>query len=127
MTRRKETSTNSVNRTNLVSDCDLMHALYLIGGRWKLLIIGRLVAGRLRFTELKEQMPGVTDRMLTLQLRELERDGLIARTLYAAVPPRVDYELTPLGSKLVPVCLQLQEWGTMHKQELGLLKPNATV
>lgn len=118
MTRRKENSTNSINRNNLVNDCDLMHALYLIGGRWKLLIIGRLVAGKLRFSELKEQMPGVTDRMLTLQLRELERDGLISRAIYAAVPPRVDYELTALGRELIPVCTHLQEWGTMHKREI---------
>jgi DNA-binding HxlR family transcriptional regulator len=118
MAKRKELSTNNINRINITFDCDLMHAVFLLGGRWKLLIIGRLENKKLRFSELSEQMPAVSDRMLTLQLRELEKDGLISRSVFAEVPPRVEYELTEIGKALIPVCRQLQDWGTMHKRSL---------
>jgi len=120
MTNKKENSTNSINR-NFLSDCNLTYAVQLMGGRWKLPIITRLSSGKKRFGELKRIIPNITERMLTLQLRELERDGLVLRTVHDEVPPRVEYELTPLSSALIPVCLQLHEWGAKHKDNhLGI-------
>jgi DNA-binding HxlR family transcriptional regulator len=120
MTNKKENTTNSINR-NFLSDCNLTYAVQLMLGRWKLPIITRLSSGKKRFGELKRIIPNITERMLTLQLRELERDGLVMRTLYQEVPLRVEYELTPLSSALIPVCLQLHEWGAKHKDaHLGI-------
>lgn len=115
MTTAKAGSTNSLNR-NYLSDCNLTYAVHLMGGRWKLPILMRLNNGKQRFSELKKGIPNITERMLTLQLRELERDGLVSRSVYAEVPPRVEYELTALGNELTPVCLQLHEWGAKHKR-----------
>lgn len=123
MTSRKENTTNGINR-NLLADCNLTYAVQLMGGRWKLPIITRLSAGKQRFGELKRIIPNITERMLTLQLRELERDGLVTRSVYQEVPPRVEYELTPLSTALIPVCLQLDEWGAKHKDvHLGIRQP----
>ena len=92
-----------------------------MGGRWKLPILTHLSKGKTRYGELKRIIPNITERMLTLQLRELERDGLIIRTVYQEVPPRVEYELTPLSSALMPVCLLLHDWGAKHKKvHLGI-------
>ena len=70
----------------------------------------------MRFSELKEHIPNITDRMLTLHLQELEADGLISRTVYAEVPPRVEYQLTPSAVLLIPVWDQLNEWGHQHRE-----------
>lgn len=86
-----------------------------MGGRWKLLILMRLENGKQRFGELNKQIPNITERMLTLQLRELEQDGLITRKVYAEVPPRVEYEMTDIGSDLLPVCAGLHAWGSKHR------------
>lgn len=83
----------------------------VIGGLWKPLILSHLLPERRRFMELVRLMPNTTQRMLTLQLRELEADGIILRHVYAQVPPRVEYELTTLGKTLVPVLTSLHEWG----------------
>ncbi|MBD2757719.1 winged helix-turn-helix transcriptional regulator [Spirosoma validum] len=114
MTKLKASSTNSINR-NFLSDCNLTYAVQLIGGRWKLLILMRLGNEKRRFGELKKVIPNITERMLTLQLRELERDGVITRTVYPEVPPRVEYELTEIGQELIPACLLLDGWGEKHK------------
>jgi DNA-binding HxlR family transcriptional regulator len=120
MTNRKENTTNNINR-NFLLDCNLTYAVQLMGGRWKLPILIRLSNGKKRFGELKRIIPNITERMLTLQLRELERDGLVIRTVYHEVPPRVEYELTPVSSALIPICLQLDEWGAKHKDvHLGI-------
>jgi DNA-binding HxlR family transcriptional regulator len=81
-----------------------------IGDKWTLLVIGVLGDERRRFTELSEIIPGISRRMLTVTLRALERDGLISRTVYAEVPPRVEYELTSLGRSLQLVTLTLADW-----------------
>lgn len=120
----KPASTNSLNR-KFLSDCNLTHAVQVMGGRWKLPILMRLEKGKRRFGELKKVIPNITERMLTLQLRELERAGIITRTVYPEVPPRVEYELTVLGSELIPICLQLHEWGAKHK--LSHLKTQSTL
>lgn len=90
-----------------------------IGDKWSLLIIGRLRAGRLRFTELQHRIPGISQRILTLKLRNLERDGLVSRTVHAEVPPRVEYELTALGETLIEPALALALWAATHQPEIA--------
>ncbi len=115
MGKRKENSTNRLNE-KVIMECDLMYAICKIGGRWKLLILCKLEEGKLRFSEIKRVIPEITERMLALQLRELEKDGLVKRTVYAEVPPRVDYQLTKISEELIPVWRQLEVWAVRHKE-----------
>lgn len=87
-----------------------------------MMILCELKSGKLRFGELKKCIPGITERMLTLQLRELEKDLLVKRTVYAEVPPRVDYELTAVACELFPIWDLLDLWGAKHR---GLLEEKA--
>jgi DNA-binding HxlR family transcriptional regulator len=89
-----------------------------IGDKWTLLVIGVLGEDRRRFTELSEIIPGISRRMLTVTLRALERDGLVSRTVYAEVPPRVEYELTTLGRSLQLVALTLADWVSEHQRTI---------
>nr|WP_199077935.1 helix-turn-helix domain-containing protein [Pedobacter sp. ASV19] len=116
MGKRKENSTNMLNEKLITEGCDLTYAVCKIGGRWKLLILCKLEEGKLRFGEIKKLIPNITERMLTLQLRELEKDGLVKRTVYAEVPPRVDYELSPIAKELIPIWSKLSNWGARHKE-----------
>ena len=116
MGKRKENSTNSINEQYIITECDLTYAICKIGGRWKLLILCKLEHGKLRFSEIRNRITGITERMLTLQLRELEKAGLVKRTEHAEVPPRVDYELTEIANELVPIWKQLSDWGNKHKK-----------
>lgn len=116
MAERKENSTFTLNEKFLV-ECDLTYAVNKIGGRWKILIIDKLGDRKLRFSELNKIFPLITERMLTLQLRALEQDGLVKRTVYAEVPPRVEYELTAMAKEFLPIFRQLSEWGNKHKKE----------
>ncbi|PAT33561.1 winged helix-turn-helix transcriptional regulator [Vandammella animalimorsus] len=95
--------------------CTVEATLALIGGKWKGVILYRLLTQQvLRFNALRRLLPHITQRMLTNQLRELERDGLVARTVYAEVPPRVEYRLTEYGQTLAPVIHALKAWGDAH-------------
>lgn len=85
-------------------------------GKWKSVILYYLLDGTLRFSELRRNIPGITQRMLTLQLRELEADGIVSRTVHPVVPPRVDYRLTPFGLTLEPVLRHMAEWGKRYKR-----------
>ena len=107
-------------RHNIYDDiaCPVEATLELIGGKWKGIILYHLLAGRLRFSELKRQIPCVTQRMLTKQLRELETDGLVTRTVHAEVPPRVEYELTDEGKSLKAILNSLKKWGSSHAIDL---------
>ena len=97
--------------------CSVEATLSVIGGRWKPVIMFKLMGGMLRFNELRRQVPGVTQKMLTNQLRELEADGVIARRVYAEVPPRVEYRLTERGETLRPLLLAMRDWGAEHMAE----------
>jgi DNA-binding HxlR family transcriptional regulator len=100
------------------SGCSVEAALMVIGGRWKGTVLYWLLGGTMRFGELRRKVPSCSARILTLQLRELEADGLVKRTVYAEVPPRVEYELTPFGRSLEPVLLGLKEWGKRYQRRL---------
>lgn len=89
-----------------------------VGDKWSVLIVSLLGPGAMRFSELKRTIEGISQRMLTLTLRGLERDGLISRTVLAAVPPRVDYELTPLGQTLLDPVQALAAWAQQHRVEM---------
>ncbi len=91
--------------------CGVAVSLELIGGKWKGVILWHLCHKTLRFSQLRRRLPGVTQKMLTQQLRELERDELVNRVVYAEVPPRVEYSLTDLGRTLEPTLRQLCRWG----------------
>ncbi len=90
-----------------------------IGDKWSVMIVGSLREGPVRFNGLRRQIDGISQRMLTLSLRNLERDGLVIRTLYPQIPPRVEYELTPLGQTLLPVIGALWEWAVEHHDDIG--------
>lgn len=115
MGKRKLTSTNAINRETLIDFCGMIYAVDMLGGRWKLLILYKLEERTLRFSELKKRIPNITDRMLTLHLQELQKNGLVVRTVYAEVPPRVEYQLTESGKQLIPIWQQLEHWGLQHR------------
>ena len=119
MAIRKENSTNSINKKMIIGRCPVSYTLELIGGRWKTLILYNLNTGTKRFSELKKLMPDVTEKMLIQQLRELEADKLVERKVYAEVPPRVEYSVTPLGSTLRPVLDNIAQWGLSTMQVSG--------
>lgn len=114
MSKPKETSTHFENKMTL-NECDQIFAVGLIAGQWTLVICCHLAEKKLRFGELKKRIPSITERMLTLQLRKMEEGGLVKRTVYAEVPPRVEYELTKSGQELRPILKQLEEWGKKHR------------
>ncbi|MDR2334117.1 MAG: helix-turn-helix transcriptional regulator [Burkholderiaceae bacterium] len=106
-----------MKRLNSKSGCSVEVTLSVMGGTWKPIIIFKLMQRKLRFMELSREIPSVTQRMLTLQLRELEADGIVQRTVHAEVPPRVDYELTELGLSLAPVLKAMRAWGIRYAQQ----------
>ena len=109
----------SVPRARPYPKCPVEQTLDVVGGRWKaILLFHLLVTPTLRFGELRRRLPAATQRMLTLQLRELERDGCIERKVYAEVPPKVEYSLTPFGRTLEPVVAALCSWGMEHASDL---------
>jgi DNA-binding HxlR family transcriptional regulator len=112
--------TNGKNRHSTYDRpaCPVEATLELIGGKWKGIVLYYLLDGRLRFSELKREIGCVTQRMLTKQLRELEADGLLTRTVHAEVPPRVEYELTEAGESLRPILGYLKDWGEEHALSL---------
>jgi len=88
------------------------------GDRWTLLVVATLHGERMRFTELLRRVPGISQRMLTLTLRRLERDGLVRRSVFAEVPPRVEYDLTPTGRTLIEPAVALAEWAVRHNPDI---------
>ena len=115
--------------SNLLSDaildsdgngrCPVDFTVKMIGGKWKPLILRLLGDGTLRFGQLQRAIPQVTQRMLTLQLRELERDGLLTRVVFPEVPPRVEYTLKPPALQLLPILAALGDWMKENQAEVG--------
>jgi len=117
MGKRKLTSTNLQNERFIAATCDLTYALGLLSGRWKMLILCHLKDGTLRYSEIRDKIPGISERMLTVQLRELEKDELIYRTVYPEFPPHVDYRLSEMAIELIPVWEVLENWGNAHRKK----------
>lgn len=122
MTNHKTMEPKAENYTRLT--CEVEITLEVIGGRWKVLIIRELMAGIKRFGELQRALPGITQKMLTQQLREMEDDGIIHREVYPQIPPKVEYSLTPLGESLQPILNAMHEWAVKHFAEIRRHKIN---
>lgn len=104
--------------------CPMIEAMIVIGGKWKLTLIARINRqSPARFGELKRSLVGITQKMLTMQLRELEQDGIIHRKVYAEVPPKVEYTLTDYGLTLKPVVELLYSWGEEHRRSRAVAGP----
>ena len=95
----------------LTENCPVEATLDMIGGKYKALILWHLSEGTLRFSELRKLIRGATAKMLTQQLRELEKDALIHREVYPVIPPKVEYSLTELGASLMPILVAMRDWG----------------
>jgi DNA-binding HxlR family transcriptional regulator len=102
--------------------CPVEACLEVIGGKWKGVILFHLLGGTKRFNELRRLMPAVTQRMLTRQLRELEADQIVKRTIYPEVPPKVEYSLTDFGKTLEPILKMLKKWGTQYIDEITTIR-----
>jgi DNA-binding HxlR family transcriptional regulator len=100
-------------------ECPTELAVEVVGGKWKLVILEHLSGGVRRFGELQRELPAITARMLTRQLRELEADHLVQRTVYAQVPPKVEYRLTDAGRSLEPLLARLRAWGEHYREQHG--------
>jgi DNA-binding HxlR family transcriptional regulator len=99
-----------------VDDCPVKYTLSVIGGKWKPIIVYHLsTAGVMRYGEIRKSMPKITHKMLSTQLKELEADGLILRTEYPQVPPKVEYQLKEKGISLMPVFTAMGAWGTANR------------
>jgi len=103
----------------LPAGCPAEAALDVIAGKWKGMLIFHLLGGTRRFNQLQRMCPGINQRMLTKQLRELEDAGLVLRTVHPVVPPHVDYQLSELGLALQPVMSSLQQWGKLYLSRRG--------
>jgi DNA-binding HxlR family transcriptional regulator len=99
--------------------CEIRDLLDRLADKWSLLVVELLGGGPRRFTELRRQIDGISQRMLTVTVRQLERDGMVLRTVYPVVPPRVDYELTALGATLLEAIEPLVAWARAHRDEIA--------
>ena len=105
---------------HLPADCRaISDVLARVGDKWSVLVVTRLGSGAMRFNELRRAIGGISQRMLTLTLRGLERDGLVTRTVFPTIPPRVDYALTPLGRDLLQPVSALGEWATRNQAKIA--------
>lgn len=112
MVSKKRNSTNSLNEIYLKDNCGIALTLSMIGGRWKINILSYLLnEGKLRYSELRKRLVGISERMLISKLKELENDGLVNRIVHQQVPPKVEYELTELGRSLKKILVLMDEWG----------------
>jgi len=98
-------------------DCPVATTVQLIGSKWKLLILRNLMVRPWRFNELQKSLDGISQKVLTDSLRSMEADGLIIRTAYPEVPPRVEYSLSETGESLRPLLMTMQEWGENYKKQ----------
>ena len=106
-------------------DCPVETVIDVIGGKWKVIILFHLLDGTKRFNQLRREIPGVTQRMMTRQLRELEADRIIGRKVYPEVPPKVEYSLTEFGRSLEPVLAVMHTWGEEHRRRVRRIRRSA--
>lgn len=105
----------TLSRENL-PECPIATTITLVGNKWKLLIIRNLCARTWRFNELRDNLYGISQKVLTENLRALEEDGIINRKVYAEIPPRVEYSLSTLGEGLIPMIKTMEDWGNHFKE-----------
>lgn len=118
---RKANSSNAINERKINASCGMAYALHIIGGRWKPAILWRLlINGKTRYSALRKGLPDISERILVAQLRELEQDQVVLRIVHAEVPPRVEYELTPLGESMRSLLESISDWGDMHREAILL-------
>ncbi|MCB9165448.1 MAG: helix-turn-helix transcriptional regulator [Flavobacteriales bacterium] len=105
-----------------VYHCALDVTMELVGGKWKTIVLWYLRKDKKRFSELRKLIPGITEKMLSMQLRQLEKDGFISRTVHAEVPPRVEYALTAHGKTLLPLLEEIAKWGRLMGKKFGAVE-----
>ncbi|PUZ22764.1 transcriptional regulator [Chitinophaga parva] len=116
---RKTQSTNSLNATTIIENCGMAISMTIFGGRWKPAILFYLSEGRMRYGALRAAIPGISERMLIQQLKELEKYDIVRRIAYPEVPPRVEYELTDNGLTLVPLMKAMSAWGESQRENMA--------
>lgn len=116
---RKANSTNSINEVYWTENCGIAFTLSVIGGRWKISILSFLLNDKkLRYSELKKRLVGISERMMISKLKELELDGLVNRIVHQQVPPKVEYELTELGHSLKDILVLMDKWGENNMMKI---------
>jgi DNA-binding HxlR family transcriptional regulator len=106
-------------KKDLLPECPVATTVSLIGNKWKLLIIRNLLVRPWRFNELQKDLEGISQKVLTESLRSMENDGIVVRTVYSEVPPRVEYSLSELGESMRPILMSMQTWGNDYKQKMA--------
>lgn len=106
------------SKEDILPECPVATTVMMIGSKWKLLIMRNLLARPWRFNELQKSIDGISQKALTEALRSMEADGIVSRTVYPEVPPRVEYALTELGESMRPIIKSMEEWGTAYKEHL---------
>lgn len=105
-----------------VYHCALDVTMDQVGGKWKTIVLWYLRKDKKRFSELRRSIPGITEKMLSMQLRQLEKDGFVSRTVFPEVPPRVEYALTPHGKTLLPLLEEIAKWGRKMGRKYGTIE-----
>lgn len=119
VTFKKEVMEVAMKTKEELPECPVATTVSLIGNKWKLLILRNLLVRPWRFNELHRNLEGISQKVLTESLRQMETDGIITRTVYPEVPPRVEYALSELGESMRPILMSMQEWGNNYKATLN--------
>ena len=106
------------SKEDILPECPVARTVMMIGSKWKLLIMRNLLARPWRFNELQKSIDGISQKALTEALRSMEADGIVSRTVYPEVPPRVEYALTKLGESMRPIIKSMETWGMAYKEQM---------
>lgn len=106
------------SKKEILPECPVATTVLMIGSKWKLLIMRNLLARAWRFNELQKSIDGISQKALTEALRSMEADGIVSRTVYPEVPPRVEYSLTELGESMRPIIKSMESWGMAYKEQM---------
>ena len=106
------------SKEEILPECPVATTMLMIGSKWKLLIMRNLLARPWRFNELQKSIDGISQKALTEALRSMEADGIVSRTVYPEVPPRVEYSLTELGESMRPIIKSMESWGMAYKEQM---------